>query len=236
MNALVIAPMHNTAGINPHTGHPWKDATGAFQPDAGRFIKTHGGHIPTYFFDNYKPLAARYQDVLTAFGVVGNGLDTLVHFGHGWETGLQCGISKANCLDFVKRTKKCWQKQIRVILYSCSAGADHLKSTGETQPGPGGDGGLADTLRDAYGQEGIDADLWAHTTVGDDDENPYVRHFKTGETVGGDWVVAPGSGLWRQWGRALHAVPEKLPKGQLPVRYWFPWWSAEQLEIELARY
>lgn len=231
-NALCVVPRFNTPGVNPKTSYPWKDATGAFQPECELFIKSHGGHIPVYEFDNLKPMEDRFRDLCTALGAVGNHLDTLIFFCHGWSTGIQAGVTTSNLSKFVKVCQTALAKEVMILLYCCSTGADNLKATTDRDKGPGGDGGFADLLRDQLSNAGHLPIAYAHTVAGHTTKNEYVRVFTPGAQKGGDWVVEPGSGLWGQWKKALIDTP----KGRMPVRFGFPFWSAEQLEVELARY
>lgn len=82
-----------------------------------------------------------------------------------------------------------------VTLFACSAGGG---------PGPGGDGGFADSLRDRVLELGLAARVDAHDRAGHTTLNPYVRRFESElGNVGGQWIVRPGSPLFPAWRRAL---------------------------------
>lgn len=88
----------------------------------------------------------------------------------------------------------------RVVLFACSTGDDLIP--GPDGP-PGGDGGFADSLRDAMvkaGALGVRVD--AHDRAGVATTNPFVRRFEGPEDkehVGGSWLVEPRSALWLRW-------------------------------------
>ena len=232
INALCVAPLYNSPGINKHTGHVWADASAVFGPEAARFSAAYG-HLPIYRYDNRNPLPTRFHDLTVALNGVANQLDTLAIFGHAWVKGCQAGITNANLHTFVEVCKTALAVDCTIVLYGCSAGGDaDGDESDEKGKGPGGDGGFADLLRDALSEAGLRPHVFAHTVRGHATENPYVRYFPPGAGAGGNWVVEPGSGLWGKWGKALASSPKDRPW----VRLHFPFWTNEQLEIELARY
>ena len=145
--------------------------------------------------------------------------DVLAIFGHGWETGIQCGFGLAQVGDLAGALAGA-ARAPRVILYGC------LTAEGT---GPGGDGGFADALRDALCAAGAAwAQVDAHVTAGHCCRIPYVRRFEgagvpTGG-LGGAYLVTPGAALWKPWVAAL--------KGDL--RFRFPFLSAVAIHCELG--
>lgn len=231
---LTITPLYDTPGINSKTGRPWKDATGAFIPEAVQLIGAVGGHISSSItFDNHKPMKARKTEVLAQFDRLKNfkrTYDTVALFCHAWAgktSGVQAGFyeadidSLAQAIVGVLPVDRSEHDIYEVILYCCSAG------NGE---GIGGDDGFADRLRDRLCELGV---LWvrvfAHTTAGHATQNSYVRVFEgTGVphgAAGGQWLVAPGSALWKPWVKAL--------KG--PMRFEYPFLSNVEVHEQLAR-
>lgn len=207
MTILCVAPRYNTDK---------PDATGAFQPEARAFAALHGAAAPV-LYDNRATKPARRRAVLGAIAAVHP--DVLAIFGHGWETGIQCGFGLAQVGDLAGALAGA-ARAPRVILYGC------LTAEGT---GPGGDGGFADALRDALCAAGAAwAQVDAHVTAGHCCRNPYVRRFEgagvpTGG-LGGAYLVTPGAALWKPWVAAL--------KGDL--RFRFPFLSAVAIHCELG--
>lgn len=220
--------------LTPDRGskHRPSDFAGAFRPEADAFVKVNGGVVER--IDQSLPPEGRFRQ---AVGFVEqHAPDTLAYFGHGLPRGLpSMGATLAN-LSHLAAALAFASTAPRVVLYSCLAAEDLTRGDAGL---PGGDGGFADSLRDAcvkhdapgvqvdaHGSssqlKGRVADLGGHTT-----QNPYVRRFsgpETKESVGGEWLVADTSRLWREWVRALRG----------PMRFQFPFLTREQLVARLA--
>ena len=209
MNILSLAPQYNTGTK--------KDATGAFQPEACAFAKMHGAPDPI-LINNRQIKAIMRQRVLML--VKKYQPDVLALFCHGWKTGIQFGFGMAQVQDLVAAFPK-GTIAPRVIIYGC------LTADGG---GVGGDGGFADALRDAFCTSGRTyAQVDAHVTAGHTTRNPYVRRFEgngiaTGG-VGGYYLVAPKSALWKRWVQAL--------KGEM--RFLFPFLTTTDIHADLAK-
>lgn len=189
--------------------HGKKDVTGAFLPEAKRFVKMHGGHLLR--FDNTASKKKRREEVLDLiWGNPHNGfLDHIAFFCHGYKTGIQTGHTQRTVQELAWTIAARSNPDVRVTLYCCDTARDGDRDkTDDTLPGPGGDGGFADSLRDALCREGC-AGGWidGHTVTAHTTRAPYVRRFYTDGNpdggVGGDWVVAPRSPEWKTWTRAL---------------------------------
>lgn len=217
MRALVFAPLRDTPG---------KADGREFQREARAFVKLHGLERGVALFDPQDELAERRAAILRHVEAVEPGsLSLLALFAHGWPDGVQAGFRCEHVRGLARALKEASAPVLTVVLYCCSTGADRDASTDElTDPGPGGEGGFADRLRDELGELGVAATVYAHSTAGHTTRNPRVRVFRPGERAGGHWLVEPGSELWPSWLRYLH-------QGEGRLR--FPFLTAEQLEAEL---
>ena len=198
MRVLSLAPLHNTGTK--------RDATGAFQPEAVAFvdpIPLPNSTLPATI-DNSLPAAKMRAEV--AARIRGFAPDVLAFFCHGWRTGIQFGWN-LDSIDTLASViaESCTSDAPIVALYACSTASG----------GVGGDGGFADQLRDALCQAGaVNCRVDAHDRPGHTTRNPYVRRFEgQGSTVGGtggQWIVAPGSALWKPWRTALQKTDLRL--------------------------
>lgn len=230
MRALVFAPLRNA--------HGKRDAD-EFAREAQaflRYLKTSGDGVEpasrfgletsVAMFDNTGEPAERRAEVLAHLQALEPGtLDVLAFACHGWPDGIQAGFRCEHARGLAREVKAVAAHALTVVLYCCSTGADQLASTDEfTDPGPGGDGGFADRLRDELADTGVAATVYAHSNAGHCTRNPRARVFRPGRGAGGHWLVAPGSKLWPAWTRYL--------KGE--GRFRFPFLTQEQLEAELS--
>jgi hypothetical protein len=202
-----------------------RDATGAFIPEAQAFCRRHRSSPPE-LFDNGVPMSERLAFVRSHIEAFPAGyLETLALFCHGWKDGLQIGVRKEQVPQLADSLRAVAAPWLRVVLYCCDAGRDaDDERVDDTKPGPGGEGGLADVLRNALRQVGITGTIYAHTTAGHTTRNPWVRRFEPDEIGGGRYIIEPHSALWRPWCRAL--------RGDLRFRY--PFMTTEQIERELV--
>jgi hypothetical protein len=217
MSKILFAPMVDTPG---------KHDAGEFQREAHAFCKEHTSNCGVRLFDNRLAPPQRFSQVVDWLhgGNVSSLADTIAFFCHGYKTGLQFGATMQNAEKMADAIKVACVSSPKVILYACSAGRDgDADATDEDDPGPGGDGGYADKLRDALGRIGVRATIYAHTTAAHTTRNPFVRRFDPGEMAGGHWVVEPYSRLWGAWREAL--------RGSL--RFRFPYLAQDQIEAEL---
>ena len=218
MRALVFAPLHNTPGKS--------DATGAFQPEAHRFARLHGDRVSIHLFNPREPMPVRRDHVLQTIERLRPGsLDAIVLFCHGWRDGVQAGFRLANIPSLVSALAPKAAAELRVILYACDSGRDgDQERDDDRHPGPGGDGGFADQLRDKLLAAGANATVYAHTTEGHCTWNPHLRVFPPDTVGGGHWVIEPQSALWPAWRRAMRET-------DLPLRV--PFMSPAELDAEL---
>ena len=166
-----------------------KDFTGAFYPEAKKFTD-QVFTVPLDRTPEYKRdlVVARIRAVRpSSVGFFCHGLTRKMEL--GFDTGtvneLASALADVGCS--------------KVSLYCCSTGGGK---------GLGGDGGFADELRDAMCRHGlITCRVLAHTTSAHTTMNPFKRVFDgLGSSVGGtggQWVVKPGSELWKVWRRRL---------------------------------
>lgn len=226
MKALVFAPLHNTPGK--------RDVTGAFMPEARAFCLQHGLLADQVKqFNNFVPMPARAVQVRQWIQrEMVDSVDTVAFFAHGWKDGIQAGFRVADPAGVASAARLAQSladvctRTPTVILYCCdTARDDDTDREDDTRPGPGGNGGFADKLRDQLGHFGIAATIYAHTTAGHTTWNPWVRRFDPDEVAGGHWVVEPHSELWLRWRRALHGT----------LRFRFPFMSTAEIEHELRK-
>lgn len=222
MSSLIIYSSKNTPGINPRTGKPWADATGAFQPEALRCKKVWGtsndcvvpmdcvtipkGQRRVYLAHVFDHLSFRYgADSINTVGI----------FCHGWKNGIQLGYDRTGdrVLDFVRLLRSVCAKDVVVILYACSAADGDDDDTQEI--GPATDGGFADKLRDMLCLEGmVYCKVYGHKTRGHATQNPHLVKFEgggsRGDKQGGEWVIPPDHKLWGKWKTALSTPADNM--------------------------
>lgn len=200
---LVLTADRDTPGR-----HDWR---GAFQPEADAFIAKHGGKLVR--IDQGQAQAGRFRQTLQA--IEEHQPDTLVYFGHGLRRSLpQLGAGLGNIAS-IAGALALGSTGPLVVLYACSA-ADGVA--------PGGEGGYCDALRDALcNAEATGCRVVGHSTAGHCCRNPYVREFTSTTTLGGAWLVAPGSPRWARWVKAM----------QGPMRFEFPHLSRAEIEARL---
>lgn len=206
MKILVLTPNANTPGVNPKTGVAWTDYTGAFRPeaeDAATVWRAQGHEIVVARFDRSLDMATRFGQLL-AILAVNPGLDAIAYFGHGWKTGLQCGLELHVIPAFAETVRRFSPKLVWMAWYACSAGGTKVL-TKKGAEAPGGDGGIADMTRDALCRAGVLCGIWAHTVEGHCTHNPRVRLFPPSPAggVGGEWAIAPDDRYFVAWTRAL---------------------------------
>jgi hypothetical protein len=187
MKASIIVTGYNRSGINPKTGRPWVDATGAFLPEAAAFRKLHSdtvradGHdLPTAgWLEFVAPLTPARRRGLTESAIRStSGLDVVAVFGHGISTRLLAtGHGLAEVLDLAAAIHASGART--VVLYACSTAAGRV--------------GFADELAAAL--PGVN--VWGHTSAGHTSWNPNTE--LAGGPRSGDPVARPGEPLWKRW-------------------------------------
>lgn len=189
------------------------DYSGAFKPEAMRFCTLYGGMRVEVPLD--KPLRFQQETCLGAIqgaaqnaAAAGKTLDCVAFFCHGFTPRLQFAWSRPNVGRLAQALAEVGCR--RVALYACSAAGG---------PGPGGDGGFADVLRDAMCIVGMtDARVLAHRTSGHTTWNPRKRFFEgMGSPVGGTGgfdIVGEKSPLWNRWRKRL-ATPKDTLRFQI---------------------
>lgn len=222
--------MGGTLVFMPDANLPGKhDATGAFWPMAREFIRaTKPQSASVQRFPAVAPLGRRRVFCINSARTFGTPIDTLAFFCHGYKTGLQAGFQLSTLSSLARLIVEYATIDAYVLLYACDTARDadeHMDD--ERGPGPGGDGGFADELRDMLERLDRHITVMGHATAGHCAENPYARRFRP-ETGGrgGEWYVEPGSTAWLAWIRAL-----RDPKNSL--RFRFPRMEPEQIQREL---
>lgn len=202
MTVLAIAPAHDRPGVNPKTGRPYKDATGAFLPEARAFVDLHGGRLVA--FDSLAVETERLQEVVRALREErGKAHAAIGLFMHGYRTGMQCGFRSFNVATVADALAWALAPGGVVALYACDAARDtDADRSDDTAKGPGGAGGFASRLARALGPRARWVD--AHATAAHTTKNPHLRRFLTEDaTDDGVWIVEPGSAKWKAWREKL---------------------------------
>lgn len=228
MRVLMFAPQLNSPGLG--------DAD-EFRRELGHFADLHSIDDAPAIFDNRRDFISRRREVIKTLRAYAewrptSRIDTLVFACHGWPNGIQAGFRIPHIPMLVRALVPISAPALTVVLYCCSNGADDDGSDAdEKRPGPGGDGGFADRLRDSLCDAGVRATVFAHSVKGHATRNPLVRVFVPDERAGGRWLVEPPgrdespSRLWLAWKRKLHSTDLRLR---------FPFMSQAQLEAELS--
>jgi len=133
-------------------------------------------------------------------------------FCHGFPTRLQVGLDTDNVGDLADVCAYSCERDLRVILYTCSSADNEERDLmGE---GPAMDGGLCDELRDALQARGFLPHVYGHKNSGHTTRNPWLAEFdRTDEGVGGHYIVTPRGPDWKRWRKAM--------RGR--YRFLFPW-------------
>jgi hypothetical protein len=195
MSTLILAPKFNSHGKH--------DATGAFQPEARRFMQLRGGRLA--HIDNSVDMAKRYEAVMREVLATPTPWETIAFFCHGTPSAVQLGIDMRTMYDFSRAVGQTSKPDVRILLYCCSTASTIRRLIGTST---GGDNGFADMLRDQLCRAGLrQCRVMGHETVGHTTRNPHVRLFEgQGSSVGGqggEYIVRPGSTLWKPWRLAL---------------------------------
>ena len=199
----MIKPALNSLVFAPKVGTKSKPRDfKSFQGWAAGFLRYWG--LPSsrrIIIDNTKPSRVMRRQVIKSVGQAGCNAGTGVVglFCHGYTTRIQLGFNRATLDDLATALYVAYGADVRVVLYACSTGSG---------PGPGGDRGFADELRDALCRAGaVDCRVLAHSTAGRADANPFVRSFDgNGSKVGGKGgypLVDRKDPLWSRWVKEL---------------------------------
>jgi hypothetical protein len=220
---IAFAPKYNTKGR--------KDATGAFIPEAKRFLEYHecdpGG---INLIDNSKSTRSMRKQVLDVLrDVPDDTVRGVAFFCHGYRRGIQFGFNTLVCTELARELFRVGGDAVVVPLYACDTARDTDRQRKDDLASMGGDGGFADTLRDRLCQVGgwlctVDA----HTTAGHTTRNPHVRRFDgLGLPVGGAGgyylVSRRHKPMWRAWRAALRT----------PFRFEFSFLHHEDIHAKL---
>ena len=206
MSGVVFIPDRNS--------HGKKDMTGAFRPEARKFIKywqrEHEDEFDLVSINVGRSRKKQEQQVLDAIKAAADSygaLDTVAFFCHGFHHKLQFGFPLlADGPDkLAKVIAENSANTITVPLYCCSTAGTNSKKPDEVASG---DGGFADMLRDSLCRHGaLENRTMGHTNSGHTTRNPHVRLFDGNGMpeggTGGYWVVSPGGPLWKKWARIL---------------------------------
>jgi hypothetical protein len=220
---LCLVPSANTPGKN--------DQRGAFLPEANAYARFRGADPRQVirYFDPAQDYAGRRASCNAAIRALRVKIDTLAVFAHGWRRGIQAGYLLGHVGELAELLGQHMRPGGWVLLYACDTGRDSDDDTrDERLPGPGGDGGFADALRDACEARGLRISVMGHSTAGHCTMNPFVRRFVPGTGgKGGEWYVDPTNPQFLRWQSALRS-----PRSTL--RYRFPVMTPAEISLELA--
>lgn len=229
---IAFAPKHNTPGINKKTGKPWKDATGAFVPEAVNFLKHHRQpEANLILVENDKSPAAMKAQVFAALDRARGGqLHGVAFFCHGLRDRIQFGIRKADIPQFVQKMNQFAEPGLSVTFYCCDTGRDDDADRGDDLAEFGGDNGFADKVRDELCLQGNTRCIVdSHTSAAHTTMNPDVRRFEGMGSpfggVGGYYIVPRGAKTWSKWRNAL----------KTDFRFQFPYMTTAQIHEFLAK-
>lgn len=202
MTALIFTPDRNSK---------LKDFSGAFEPESIKFAALHGADADDIVRVRLSGTNDQQREQILVALRSHPPADIVAFFCHGWQTGIQLGFKTLHVGELAKAIvygslqpsevigHESHERLPRVALYACSTGGG---------PG-GGDGGFADTLRDAMCKLGaVNCRVDAHDRKGHSTQNPYVRRYEGGGSsvggTGGQWIVDPAKAqLFRKWRIAL---------------------------------
>lgn len=200
---IAFAPQYNRPGK--------KDATGAFIPEARRFLEHYGEAEGPHLIDNRaskKAMRQQVYDILDSYPD-DSLLSCIAFFCHGYKVGMQFGIRKKDCDELAQRLFRIGDEHISVPLYACDAARDADRDRKDDLEAFGGDGGFADELRDALCRAGaVWSNVDSHTTPGHTTRNPHVRRFEGNGSpiggIGGYYIVNRKKwSVWMAWQRLL---------------------------------
>lgn len=185
-NALAFTGDRNRPGINRKTGKPWTDFTGAFLPEANRYLNYYDDRYSVTEQGELKHISLGVSDREQRKHILGaiytHEPYEVAFFCHGLTTKIELGFGNltvdelANALKFV----------------GCERVALHACLTGKL------DWGFAATLAKKLGPG---SRVLGSTTSGHTSRNPNRRLF-TGEG-GNGWIVHPSDPEWREWKRRM---------------------------------
>ncbi len=220
---LTIRPQFNTEGR--------RDASGAFIPQARAFLRANQVPVVSDWelsFDNTATMARRMEVLKRNLARPRPSFHTAAFFCHGWKDGIQAGYRTKDVAELAETLAAASGSRLkRVVLYACDTGRDNdsLRED-DLRDVIGGDGGFADSLRDAFRRRGDAVTVYAHSKEGHCTQCPYVRVFEgDSDEKGGHFLVAPTERLWPVWRRALAGT-------DLWAR--FPFMSREEVIQELG--
>ena len=220
---IAFAPRHNSPNK--------KDATGAFIPEAKKFLAFHRQPASNLvLINNDQPRKRMEQHVLDELR---DPKEAQIHgvafFCHGLKNRIQFGFSDAAHLAANIAIHA--EPDVRVTFYACDAGRDDDRDRRDDLTEFGGDNGFADKVRDALCAAGkVHCVIDAHTTAGHTTTNPDVRRFEGMGSpvggVGGYYLVARGSKTWKTWRTQLRTTD---------LRFEFPYLTTAELHRRLSK-
>lgn len=221
--------MERTLILHPiHASIAKPGDAGEFSREALRFAGLHPG-ARVVRFSNALGKGARRREVERAIAS-GGPWDVIALFSHGLKTSIQTGHGVEQVAQLADVIAANSAPRLRVELYACDAARDaDADKRDDLTESVGGDGGFADLLRDALATRGLQGHVDAHAKPGHATKNPHVRRFVMdhGPGAGGEWLVEPGTTLWRPWSAAL-----KSKTGTLRLR--FGLMTQAEIHAELA--
>lgn len=224
-----------------------KDYSGAFLPEAKRFVSEHGIASSTAMREIDLSSTSDQMRKAVCEAIVSESkkqgkLETVAFFCHGWKDGIQLGFQTRDIPQLARAFQGHCEQHVVVPLYACSTARDqdwHIAD--DIDPDSmGGDGGFADELRDSLCDIGwcVHNRVVAHATVGHSTLNPWVRFFDgmglpSGGT-GGYWVIRPKGPLWKRWIAWLREQSAKFEDRDNQFK--FPFMTPQQIRRRVVTY
>ena len=165
------------------------DVTGAFAPEALRFVKHRPGEV--HVVSLTAPRAVQRAEMARIIAAVRP--DELGLFCHGYRARVELGydVATADDLAAVLAEVGC----SRVALHACSTGSDAAR-------------GFAATLAREMVAAGLDdVRVLGSQTPGHASMNPHRRLF---DGTGWQWIVEPRSASWKRWCARMRAADDPL--------------------------
>lgn len=115
MHILAFSKLANTPGINPATGKPYRDATGAFQPSMDAlFTRAYQlGHTT-----GERSLLNTPSETALRLAATSGTFDVVAFFCHGWPSGLELW-RKRPLQELVDHLTRLTAPESRIALYGC---------------------------------------------------------------------------------------------------------------------
>ncbi|MCC7542338.1 MAG: hypothetical protein IT379_39335 [Deltaproteobacteria bacterium] len=195
----------------------WSRGGWADGPPLGAWLRQPPSEL--FLFDQNLPKPRRRATVIEWLRAQNGPVDALELCMHGGVRWLQTGHDLETLDELADELARILSPHACVFLAACWTGGPRAKD-GWRNDAPGGDGGIADVLRDMLVARGL---VWirilAHSTRGHATRNWLLRAMVGGGDrlagTGGYYVVAPSSPRRRRWQRYLTVEGPAAPRHRM---------------------